>query len=521
MEQKECSVRIERIVREGDQLLVSGTVRKQPEQRIEVMTNGDVFRRCVLPTDIEEGEWKCCVGVPSSESVEIEASIREYDDFNALFQPVPSDSYFELDGRVVWGASVTEGPDGLYYMIFSNWKETQGFGADWAVYSELGYAVSGSPAGPFVYQGKALDASYANTTNEQPVVWKGVGRLEVFHNPTLLHSERDGMYYLYFMGTNASAGGYRYEYSRNHQRIGVAYAETPAGPWTVLDNPLIDVRENMFDSLLTSNPSVTEVKHSDGRYTYHIVYKGVSRHIEHGKIRDVVVSGYGESDGPLGPFIRSSEAIMRNPEQDFSVEDCYLWYRDDIFYALAKDMHNYFTSAQEVIHSYALFSMDENMAWKPSEHYPLAYVPVIPWKQGAQKVTNLERAQLYINNGIPIMMCAATTKNGKSPYEGHSPINVQIPLLGRRLAHDSKTLVINGRLNTVSESFDLVEEKERIVNWNGLGEEDKISARSLLRALRILVARPDISAADYKFYDALLERLIKLSGMMTEGEKKK
>lgn len=505
MDQKGCAVRIERIAQEEESLLVCGTVRKQPGQAIEVMLNGDALRRHIVNSDSDVGQWCCRIPAPPLESVEIEASIREYEDFHALLQTVPDDSFFELDGHVVWGACVTEGPDGLYYMIFSHWKETQWFGADWAVYSELGYAVSASLAGPYVYRGKALDANYSNVKNKQPVVWEGVGQLEVFHNPTILHSKKDGMYYLYFMGTNASEGNYQYDYSRNHQRIGVAYAATPAGPWTISEEPLIDVREGMYDSLLTANPSVTEVGHADGSYTYHIVYKAVSRQIEQDKVRDIVVSGYGEAETPLGPFIRSNKAIMKNPERDFSIEDCYLWHRNDTLYALAKDVYSYFTGAKNVPYSYALFVLEAGEEWKPSGQYPLAYVPVIPWQRGEQSVTNLERAQLYIKSNIPIMMCAATTKNGGNPCDGNVPINVQIPLLGRRLAHDTKTIRLREKCHAGNDKLDVILEKAQRIDWEKLSEDEMMRTKSLIRAIRILKQRFPVSLMNNEYYIGLFE----------------
>ena len=507
-------VTITDVTRDGETVTVTGTSVNLEGLKVEVIVDGDLDQRYVAETLDEAGNWKCVFTLPADGTYVIQASIRDYSDFSQIIQTVPDDNYFEVEGREVWGATVTEGPDGLYYMIFSTWHNTQGFSNDWAVYSELGYAVSTSPDGPFVYQGLALDANYTNTTNTEPVYWEGVGDLEVFHNPTLMHSEKDGKYYLYFMGTNASEGGYTYSYGRNHQRIGVAVADTPAGPWTVYDKPVIDVREGMFDSLLTSNPSVTEVKNADGTYTYYTVYKGVSN--LSGK--DVVVSGCGYSDSPFGPFTRSEEAIMQNPTDGWSVEDCFLWSSNGKFYALAKDFKNYFTGVTGYPYSYALFESSDGMTdWAVSEN-ALAFVTEIPWESGAQKVTNLERAQVYLEDGIPVLLCCATTKDGQSPYSGHAPYNVQIPLLGVVLAEDSETLTVTGLGDG---TVDKTELKEDIAQAEQAGEtlyteEDWAELQSSLAAARRIADDPSATEEDVAFYMAELEE--KLENQMDPSE---
>lgn len=504
-------VEITSVTRDGETVTVTGTSVNLEDLKVEVIVDGDLDQRYVAETLDEAGNWQCVFTLPADGTYVIQASIRDYSDFSQIIQTVPDNNYFEVEGREVWGATVTEGPDGLYYMIFSTWHNTQGFSNDWAVYSELGYAVSASPDGPFVYQGLALDANYTNTTNTEPVYWEGVGTLEVFHNPTLMHSEKDGKYYLYFMGTNATEGGYTYAYGRNHQRIGVAVADTPAGPWTVYDKPVIDVREGMFDSLLTSNPSVTEVKNADGTYTYYTVYKGVSSPT--GKPldgNDIVVSGCGWSDSPYGPFTRSGEAIMQNPTDGWSVEDCFLWSSNGKFYALAKDFKNYFTGVTGYPYSYALFESSDGMTdWAVSDN-ALAFVTEIPWESGTRTVSHLERAQIYLEDGVPFLLCCATTKDGQSPYNGHPPYNVQIPLLGVVLAEDSESLTVTGLGDG---AVDKTELEEEIALAEQAGEElftdeDWARFQSALRAARLAAADEDAGEEDVALYAAELEEAL-------------
>ena len=49
---------------------------------------------------------------------------------------------------------------------------------------------------------------------------------------------------------------------RNHQRIGVAVADSPNGPWKRFDKPVLDITHGdslAHDALMTSNPSVCQM----------------------------------------------------------------------------------------------------------------------------------------------------------------------------------------------------------------------------------------------------------------------
>jgi hypothetical protein len=59
---------------------------------------------------------------------------------------------------------------------------------------------------------------------------------------------------------------------RNNQRIGVAVADSPAGPWKRFDKPLIDTTPGFHDAQCLANPTVTE--RPDGGYL--MVYKAVA-----------------------------------------------------------------------------------------------------------------------------------------------------------------------------------------------------------------------------------------------------
>lgn len=69
------------------------------------------------------------------------------------------------------------------------------------------------------------------------------------HNPTI--HKFDGKYYLYYMGHTGdgkllgSPGKEDLNWiHRNNQRVGLAVADSPNGPWTRFEEPLMDVSED-------------------------------------------------------------------------------------------------------------------------------------------------------------------------------------------------------------------------------------------------------------------------------------
>lgn len=113
-----------------------------------------------------------------------------------------------------------------YETFHSRWPEKAGFEA-WVTHSEIAYAVADNPLGPFHHVATVW------TCRDGAASWDS----DVVHNPAILrHGNR---YYLYYMGTRGpdfdldqpadEATWWTY---RNNQRIDVAMADHPAGPWT-------------------------------------------------------------------------------------------------------------------------------------------------------------------------------------------------------------------------------------------------------------------------------------------------
>ncbi len=320
--------------------------------------------------------------------------------FKERMGTVNENSIFKMDGYFVWCGTVTRADDGKYYLYFSFWPKKEDTFRNWVICSKVGYAVSDSPYGGFKYCGIALEGR------------SGWDR-DSIHNPAVI--KHNGKYYMYYMG---NYGNGEFWDHRNHQRIGVAVADNPKGPWQRFDKPVLDVGKSGFDSLMTSNPSVTIG--GDGRF--YMIYKAVEDNGNYPK-GGAVVCGIAVANDPLGPFEKSGKPIMVNPEHEWAVEDAFIWYENGKFYSLAKDFQGYFTKAGKK--QVALFCSDDGFDWRLDE-MPLAFTRELVFKDGKKvPLCNMERPQLYIEDGRPkALLCACMLDEISEPT-----FNVSIPIV--------------------------------------------------------------------------------------------
>lgn len=328
----------------------------------------------------------------------------------SMMQKIPESAKFINDSFYIWGGSLVKSyHDEKYHLFYSRWPRKLGMNA-WVTHSEIAHAVSDLPFGPFEFKSIALPA-------RGDKYWDGL----VTHNPTI-HCF-NGKYYLYYMGNTGDgkpSGNSLNWIHRNNQRIGVAIADDPNGPWERFSKPLIDVSSDPLahDALMVSNPSVTQM--ADGNYL--MVYKAVAKK---GKMPfgGPVVHLTAIADNPEGPFIKQMKPVFTAQKFDFPAEDPFVWYEDKCYYAIVKDMNGAFT---DVGRSLALFCSEDGTNWKLAKH-PLVSDLELNWGNGLkQKVIALERPQLFFENGKMVALLCAVNENIEHSF------NVQIPLLKKK-----------------------------------------------------------------------------------------
>lgn len=328
----------------------------------------------------------------------------------SLLRPAARQSAFTMANWLVWcGSAVRCEEDGCYYMLFSRWPKALGHHA-WVSHSEIAVAKSANPAGPYEFIGKALSA-------EQSDRWDA----HVQHNPVIIPYE--GLYYLFYMGNR---GNGEYWSHRNNQRIGVACADHPAGPWRRADTPIMDVTPGGFDALVTSNPTVTRTP--DGRFC--MIYKGVGL----GPLPKggAVVCGVAFADHPLGPWKRHPHPVISNPDHPWAVEDPFVWWEQGKYRCIVKDFQGYFSGGIKC--ALVLLESDDAIHWTPGTD-PVLLTPELHWDDGTvQPVAALERPQLLFHGpeSATLLLACATDNDRNDSF------NVQISL-GEPVALNTST----------------------------------------------------------------------------------
>ncbi len=340
--------------------------------------------------------------------IQVIASAQSDLDFNAMIQPVPANAVFRDADYDIWCGSAVKGDDGKYHLFYSRWPRKFGHKA-WVTHSEVAHAVADSPFGPYKHSDVTLPARGRD-------FWDGM----CTHNPTVLRA-KDGRYYLYYMG-NTGDGVVMQPLNwihRNNQRIGVAVADRPEGPWQRFDKPVLDISPDpdAHDALMVSNPAVTQ--RPDGGFL--MVYKGVAKKNKPpfgGPVCHMVAT----SDSPTGPFKKYPNPVFGKEGVAFAAEDPYIWCENGQYLAIVKDNSGNFTGKG---YSLALFESADGIDWKQARHV-FVTTPEIKWADGrVQKLNALERPQLFRENGKPVaLFCAAAdTKDRDGSF------NVQIPLV--------------------------------------------------------------------------------------------
>lgn len=336
-------------------------------------------------------------------------------DLGSRVQPLPAGNRFALKDHFVWCGAPVKGPDGKYHLFYSRWPVKFGFAPGWAIHSEVAYAVADHPAGPYEHVNVALPMRGLN-----PATGRKYWDADVSHNPNAFYHK--GKFHLYYMGNHGD--GKSYPMHRNHQRIGIAWAENPAGPWTRLDEPIVTVSDDAkaFDSLCVTNPAAC--LRPDGGVL--LIYKAVQR--VDGKIMGGKVHyGAAMAERPEGPYVKMAGRIFEaeKPGDHWMVaEDPFIFHSikyGNRYYAVTRDVVGTFTGAKGGI---CLFHSNDGLNWIPSEK-PSVLADRFQLQGGGASDFKIERPALLMEEGEPTYLFGATDgylRNGKISS------NVQIPL---------------------------------------------------------------------------------------------
>jgi hypothetical protein len=211
--------------------------------------------------------------------------------------------------------------------------------------------------------------------------------------------------------------------SRAGKRVGIATSKSPYGPWERADKPILETRDGMPDSFLTTNPAPCIAP--DGSVI--IMYKGRSYTGDKSDIKGH--SGMklmiARADNPLGEYKRTENNVVWEDNQS-EIEDPFLWY-DNGFHMIAKDMTGNICGEKYAgIHGFSKNGTD----WEFDKD-TVFYTRTVEMEGGETVVLgNMERPFILFEDGKPrcAYFAASDGKNNMGFLSCTHTYNISIPL---------------------------------------------------------------------------------------------
>lgn len=348
----------------------------------------------------------------------------------SLFQrllPAPVNGGFAMDDYWIWCPSVIRDEAGLYHMFASRWPRQMTFSPHWLTNSEIVRATSLTPQGPYHYQEVVLPARGSH-------YWDG----RMTHNPSIRRAP-DGTWLLFYTGSTYQGDAptpeapieaidpgelsetpkvdERMAQAHRNQKIGLATAPSPLGPWKRNDHPILEPRPDKWDALLTTNPAPCVCE--DGRVL--LIYKSV-------RFRGgPMFLGVAQAQNYASPYERlQDEPILRFGKDD--VEDPYVWCQNGIFHLIMKDMEGGIGGERR---GGVKATSRDGIQWTLDAD-PKAYSRHIKWEDGTSTQQDFfERASLLLDkDGSPTHLFAATATGSAHVGALSRSWNMVIPLRG-------------------------------------------------------------------------------------------
>jgi hypothetical protein len=301
--------------------------------------------------------------------------------------PLVKNGGFSLPDHWVWDGSVVQDDQGIYHLFASRWSKAFPMHPGWVFKSEIVRATSTTLIGPYTF----ADVVF---TERGSTYWDGKA---IFNACVRRVGE---VYLMFYTGTtypyadvtpaNLRGEDERYVTAQLNKRIGLAIAPSPAGPWTRSDTPILDVRSDCFDSALVSNPSPWV--HADGSVL--LIYK--SRPLL-GQRWGAQQLGVAYADHFSKSFLRITPSPLKIGGGS-EIEDPHLWWQDDHYELIAKDMTGSITGEKNAaIHARSVHGLEWSLC-EPAK----AYSRQLVWNDGEfHLLGSMERPFVFLEKGTP------------------------------------------------------------------------------------------------------------------------
>lgn len=214
-------------------------------------------------------------------------------------------------GYTIWGTSPISGNDGKVHLFVARWPCEFKVDPGWRSHSEIAHYVGNSPEGPFSFSDVAIKGTGTDT-------WDKYGS----HNPTI-HKVGSKYILLYIANNN-----YRQPPHPSNQKIGMAIADSPYGPWKkagkdglILSTPANENYWNYKAGNGVNNPAL--LQHPDGGY--YLYFKSEKSRM-----------GLAIAETIEGPYVQLPSPVTAN---DKAIEDGFAFIYKGKFALLTTDNH--------------------------------------------------------------------------------------------------------------------------------------------------------------------------------------
>ncbi|MFC2112531.1 glycoside hydrolase family protein [Bacteroidota bacterium] len=285
----------------------------------------------------------------------------------------------------VWGSSPVYDDEEKVHVFYSRWPKE---GGSWLVDSEIAHAVADHPEGPYELLGTVMSGR-----------GEGYWDANSIHNPSVYRV--DGKYVMVYIGNDIStAQNWRSKAPEaNSQRVGLAIADSPYGPWQRFDNPMIpaDPDSMAWDGYCTVNPGF--VKHPNGEFW--IYYRAWDRNND-----DRRKTGVAFAKNLEGPYVKyeKNPIIDKFEGVEGQTEDPVMFYYDGKFHCVIRDMGNWDW------YSSLYLSSEDGLFWsypQRGKHMGSTYYDIPDERR-------CERDQILMKDGVPEYIFSAVSKPGGS-----------------------------------------------------------------------------------------------------------
>ena len=304
--------------------------------------------------------------------------------FYERLQPIPAESGFKMKGYWIWGGTMVK-VDSVYHLFASRWPRKNRFPDDYSTESEIVWATSMSPLGPFEFKEVVIgerDSSFWDSN--------------MTHNPTI-HKIGD-TYVLFYIGSDFTS--MRPGSENLIRRVGYASAKNIEGPWIRSDNPIIETESN--------NPAVFVEKDRSIKLLY----------------RDEKLQMFmAVAPSFRGPFNIVNDDVW--PAVNARLEDFYLFKKDGSYHFICEDNRGELSGHWRWgVH---LISDNGIDGWRKYDPV-VAYNHSIEYEDGRLMIcSRRERPQLFIEDGTVSVLLNGVYNGEESwcqPVPVYPPYNI-------------------------------------------------------------------------------------------------